>query len=285
MEGLFLNTQTVLQLYPMPSRKIALEGLYLQIHSDDTSGVGNPLVYTNFISSLDGRIAIEHPVTGERNVPEYITNSRDWRLYQELAARADVLLVSARYLRELSQGTAQDKLPLSNDPAFADLMDWRTQQGLPAQPAVVILSSSLDLPFKELCAIKDRQVYVATGKQADGEAVRKIENCGVKLLYAGEEKKVDGKHLIEQLLAEGFSNIYSIAGPGVLETLLRAQVLDRIYLTQAHRLIGGGSYDTLLEGSLLSPPADFKLQALYYDISSDEGCSQFFGVYEMTDKK
>jgi riboflavin biosynthesis pyrimidine reductase len=272
-----------MQLYPMPQRELGLEGLYL--HSVDACNREYPLVYTNFITSLDGRIAIEHPVTGERGVPEFITNPRDWRLYQELAARADVLLVSARYLRELARGEAQDNLPLSNDPAFADLTQWRMQQGLSSQPDVVILSASLDLPLKALSALQDRQVFVATGEQADAKAVRSIECTGAKVLYAGDNRKVDGKRLIEQLVAQGFSSIYSIAGPGVLETLLRARVLDRIYLTQVHRLIGGASYDTVFEGRLLSPPADFKLQTLYYDDRSGKDCGQFFAIYEMTAEK
>ena len=85
------------------------------------------------------------------------------------------------------------------------------------------------------------------------------------------------------MAAEGFFNIYSIAGPGVLETLLRSSVLDRIYLTQVHRLIGGRSYDTLFEGDLLKPPVNFALQALYYDGACGKDCSQFFGIYEMVE--
>ncbi len=276
-----MNIQTVMRLYPMPQREVRLQGLYLHSHLGDAGDSKRPLVYTNFITSLDGRIAIEHPVTGERGVPEFITNPRDWRLYQELAARADVLLVSARFLRELARGEAQDNLPLSNDPAFADLTRWRAQQGLPSQPAVVVLSASLDLPLKTLSALQDRQVFVATGEQADVEAVRSIECSGARVLYAGDNRKVNGKRLIDQLVAQGFSSIYSIAGPGVLETLLRARVLDRIYLTQVHRLIGGASYDTLYEGRLLSPPADFKLQALYYDSRGGKDCGQFFAIYDL----
>ncbi|MDT8404998.1 MAG: hypothetical protein RQ738_10505, partial [Sulfuriflexus sp.] len=73
--------------------------------------------------------------------------------------------------------------------------------------------------------------------------------------------------------------IYSIAGPGVLDTLLRAGVLDCIYLTQVHRLLGGTEYDTLLGGDVLQPPADFSLQALYYD-NNDKSCGQFFSIYK-----
>ena len=269
----------VIQLYPVPQRELMLEGLYLhQLVENDTK---LPHVYTNFIVSLDGRIAIEQPGIAKHAVPDAITNPRDWRLYQELAARADVLLVSGRYLRELVRGEAQASLPVSNEPAFADLRNWRVQQGLAPQPAVVVLSASMDLPLDGLRAISDRRVYIATGEKADTEAVRLIEESGVTMLYVGESRKVDGRQLVERLAAEGFRNIYSIAGPVVLETLLRGEVLDRIYFTQVHRLIGGRSYDTLLEGDLLTPPVDFSLQALYYDNHCGEHCSQLFGAYEV----
>lgn len=279
-----MSNDTVIQLYPGVQQELRLEGLYLQPIHDDAPDVGSPLVYTNFITSLDGRIAIDHPVTGKRGVPEHITNPRDWRLYQELAARADVLLVSARYLRELEQGKAQASMPLSGEPAFADLLAWRLQQGLAPQPAVVILSASLDLPLSELQALQHRRVYVATGAKNTDKADRvdNIEQCGASMLYSGDAGKVEGGRLVALLAQEGFRNIYSIAGPGVLETLLRARVLDRIYLTQVHRMIGGVSFDTLFEGHLLNPPADFSLRALYYDEHGGDDCGQFFGIYALT---
>ena len=272
-----MQNSKVIQLYPVYQPDNELEGLYLRrSHGDKPEG---PYVYTNFITSLDGRIAIEQPVTGKRGVPRTISNPRDWRLYQELAACADALLVSARYIRELSKGTAQDNLPLSTDPEFSDLVEWRKQNGFAEQPAVVILSASLDLPLEELYLSLHRPVYVATGACADAEAVGRIEQAGAKVLIAGEGKYVEGGRLVSQLAEAGFESIYSVAGPGVLETLLKASVLDRIYLTQVHRMLGGASYDTLLEGNLLRPPADFSLHALYYDANTGGGCSQMFGIY------
>ena len=123
-----MSNDTVIQLYPIAQSELRLQGLYLQSFADDAQDAGSPMVYTNFITSLDGRIAIDHPVSGERCVPEHITNPLDWRLYQELAARADVLLVSARYLRELEQDKAQASMPLSDEPAFADLLAWCPQR-------------------------------------------------------------------------------------------------------------------------------------------------------------
>jgi len=274
--------QSVLRLYPGPGEHLPLEGLYLQHALHRTAERQKPFVFTNFVSSLDGRIAIENPAGSGSDVPETIANPRDWRLFQELVAQSDALITSARYLRELAQGRAQATIPLSNEPAFDDLHRWRHENGLPAQPALVILSASLDLPLQLLREARDRPIYVATGDNPDEDAVNKIELAGVKVLRAGNGgKRVDGKKLVAALDDEGFSSLYSIAGPGVLETLIKARVLDRLYLTQVFRLIGGELFDSLLEGDLIDPPADFEMLALYYDHHDEEEAAQLFGVYDM----
>jgi riboflavin biosynthesis pyrimidine reductase len=273
-------SQTVTRLFPLPSLDCALKGLYLDEALHRRGVNDRPLVYTNFISSLDGRIAVEDPRTGRSKVPDAIANPRDWRLFQELAAQADVLLVSARYLRELAEGTAQDVLPVSGDVEFGDLHDWRRAQGLAPQPAVVILSKSLDLPLVELCSGMDREVFVAAGRGVDPEAARSVERTGARLLWVGEGAEVQGKALVDTLAARGFRSVYSMAGPGVLQTLLRDRVLDRLYLTHVHRLLGSTAYNTLLEGDRLSPPVDFRPRALYLDPHAGTDFGQVFGVYE-----
>ncbi|MDT8405311.1 RibD family protein [Sulfuriflexus sp.] len=214
-----MSASTIMQLYPAPSRECELKGIYLQASDIAEPANPQPWVYTNFITSLDGRIAIEQPLNGERSVPASITNKRDWRLYQELAARADVLLVSARFLRELMHGKAQDNLPISTAPGFSDLLEWRIQQGLSPQPAVVILSASLDLALADFCAASARSVYVATGRRADTNAVRRLEESGAKMLYAGTGREVDGKQLVEQLVNAGFYKIGS--SPDVVGKIYR----------------------------------------------------------------
>jgi riboflavin biosynthesis pyrimidine reductase len=275
---------SVIQLYPEAGRELPLEGLYLEHVSHASGRAREPFVYSNFICSLDGRIAIEHPDTGDNKVPDAIANPRDWRLFQELAARADVLVTSARYIRQLAANTAQDKMPVSDADEFADLFAWRAQHGLSPQPAVVIMSASLDLPDEVLAALRQRPVYVATGDEAEAHAVARLERNGARVLRVGSGQKVDGRRLIDALAAVGYRSIYSIAGPGVLETLLNAGVLDRLYLTHMHRLIGGANFDTLLEGRLLKPPVDLSLTALYHDQGDEDCCGQMFGVYDMAEK-
>ena len=112
----------VTELWPDPGREHALAGLYLSHPVART--VDGARVYSNFVTSLDGRIALRDPVSGRFGVPRTIANARDWRLYQELAAQADAIVVSGRYVRELAEGSAQAGLPVS-EAGFDDLRAGR----------------------------------------------------------------------------------------------------------------------------------------------------------------
>lgn len=272
----------VLRLYPPPSEEIPVRGLYLQHELPLPSNGARPWVYTNFIVSLDGRIAIKQPHEKKQGIPDTITNPRDWRLYQELAAQADALIVSDRYLRELAEGTAQAAVPVSSAPEYQDLLAWRRARGLPEQPALVVLSAGLDLTLNpRLYSSLSRPVYIATGQDKRAEAQHRFAGTEVRLLVAGEAKRVQGKALIEALRSEGFCSIYAIGGANVLETLVTDGMLNRLYLTRAHRLLGGRSYTTLWEGELLRPPLDVTLRALYYDHHAGERLRQSFAIYDV----
>ena len=103
-----------------------------------------PFVYANFVSSLDGRIAVVEAQTGESYVLEDLAGGRDWRLFQELRAP-----------------------------------------------------------------------------------------------------------MIRALGARGYARLYLLAGPQMLETVVRDGSLSRLYLTLTHQLIGGELFHTLTAGPRL----------------------------------
>jgi riboflavin biosynthesis pyrimidine reductase len=282
MEGYGVpSDHPVLRLYPPPAEEIPVCGLYLQREPTLPGDRARPWVYSNFIVSLDGRIAIDQPHRRKQGVPDTITNPRDWRLFQELAAQADALITSDRYLRELADGTAQAPVPVSWAPEYQDLLAWRKARGLAAQPALVVLSAGLHLPPNGLFSSLARPVYVAVGQDKQSEAKRRFAATEVRILLCGAGSRVQGKVLIETLGKEGFRSIYAIGGTEVLETLVKDGMLDRLYLTHAHRVLGGHSYRTLWEGELLHPPLDVTLRALYYDQHGGEGLRQSFAIYDV----
>ena len=132
----------ITQLYPLPSQERPLEGTYLahQLRGYGQAS-GKAFVYGNFITSLDGRIAIPHPSRSGLMVPQNTANDRDWRLFQELAVQADLIISSGRYLRDWADGRAQEILRV-DDPDFADLKAWRLAQGLSPQPDIAVISAN-----------------------------------------------------------------------------------------------------------------------------------------------
>jgi len=267
---------TVLQLYPAPQQQMALKGLYLAQQLHRQAADDDVLIYANYIASLDGRISLPD-VNGEQGVPATLANKRDWRLYQELAAQSDMMLTSARYFRQLAKGNAQDLLPVGAGEDYADLRDWRQAQGLKAQPDVAIVSASLDIPQAALEKVQDRRVLVLTTARADTAKVVVLEALGVKVLIAGE-KWVEGELLKQALVANDYRSAYMIAGPALHATLVQAGVLDYLFLTTRHMLLGGDDFSTIMQGEL-NTPVELALVSRYLDAHSgqDFACYRFTG--------
>jgi len=270
----------VTRLYPLPATDHPLSGLYLGQIPRPGEGAVTPFVYSNFITSLDGRIAIAQQGRSTHQVPTAITNSRDWRLYQELAGQADILITSGRYFRQSESKEAQDHLPVSDHPDYSDIREWRSRHGLAPQPDIAILSRNLAISVESLKAYQNRRIIVFTGRQAEAEQISRLRDQGVEVITAGEDRTVDGVELITMLAGMGYASIYAIAGPDVLHTLLKSRVLSRLYLTTTHQLLAGEQFDTFTRGAGFDPALDMQLISLYLDRHAPSGAGQWFSAFE-----
>ena len=272
--------EDILELYPDSGRRHPLHGLYLEqtlAHADDA---GRPYIYTNFIASLDGRIALPGAGRHSHQVPPAIANARDWRLFQELAAQADLLITSARYFRQAAGREAQAELPLGSAREFDDLRDWRIAQGLSAQPDIAIFSASLDIPQSALDHYRERKLFLVTGAAADPVKLARLSaDSDLQVITCGTQATVDATQLRAQIAGHGYRRVYAIAGPSVLHTLAAGGALDRLYHTTAHCLLGGTEFDTFVWGDELQPAVNLPLQAMYLDTLAPAGCGQTLAVY------
>lgn len=268
------------RLYPAPGGQHPLEGLYLQHQLHLKAQHNSPFVYSNFITSLDGRISLGNEDHTTHTVPAATVNPRDWRLYQELAGQADLLITSGRYFRQSLIGEAQDQLPVGNQAEFSDIREWRLAQGLRKQPDIAILSASLDIPIAALEPYRHRRILVMTGEASDQTRVDALEESGIEVLRAGSGTLVEGKRTVSRLAGLGYRSIYAIAGPAVFHTLLEANVIHRLYLTIAQQLLGGEVFDTLTRGPLLTPARGMSLVSLYHDPHAPADAGQLLGIFE-----
>jgi riboflavin biosynthesis pyrimidine reductase len=265
-------SNTVLRLYPNPSLETHIKDLYLSHNLHKAGTKESPFVYANFLSSLDGRIAVEDVEEGETYIPKHLTTESDFGLFMELHAQSDCLITHGGYMRALSRGRLGNIL----QPRNPEHREWRRRNGLSPYPAVVIASASLNFPIHDSLSEYGQTVYIATGKRADPDRIRHWQSLGYTVLVTGEDNMVHGGSLVRQLSELGYHSIYLIAGPTMLDTMIREKQLSRLYLTLTHQLIGGKDFRSLLTGSMLGTEGNLKLEALYYEQNSPPGSGQFF---------
>lgn len=258
--------KTLTRLFPTPSQEVELKGLYLSQQLHQAGSPEKPFVYANFLSSLDGRIAIQDPDTGQSYTPKELTSKADFRLFMELHTQADCLITHGGYLRALAANKLGNILQVSNQDGNQDLGFWRKAQGLTAQPALVIASASLDFPMPDSLKQHQQPVYIATGAKADPERIAYWQDQGYPVLQTGKAKRVQGDSLIEALSGYGYRSYYLIAGSEMLATMLRQRQLSRLYLSIQHQLMGGEKFHSLLSASMLADQGSLKLRSLYYDV-------------------
>ena len=266
------------QLYPAPLRDLPLKNLYLSHHIRQLAASTGTYVYANFVTSLDGRIAITPENSSSLTIPKNVANERDWRLFQELAAQADIIISSGRYLRDWAAGEAQEILQV-DDPRFVDLRRWRQQHGLPAHPDIAILSQSLEFPLPKVLTAEGRRMIVFTAGKPDQQRVKEIESNGGQVFITGDGA-VDGRVVVKELQDLGYRLVYSAAGPKILHTLLAADVLDRLYLTVTNRILGGTKIATITDGPLLSPHHSLQISTIYLDQHGNDHLSQLFLAFD-----
>jgi riboflavin biosynthesis pyrimidine reductase len=275
----------LLQLFPQSIEKHTLKDLYLYKHGWFSANTNQPIVTANFLSSLDGRIAIspDNPKRQDEDtrtaLPKSLTSQEDFRLFLELHAQADCLITHGGYMRSLANNKLGNILQLPKNRDCEDLYNWRTLQGLEPQPTVVIASASLDFPMHPSLKENKQKVYIATGQNADKQKIEKWKSEGYEVLITGESQNVEGKPLIDALATKNYKHCYLIAGPKMLHTMVNDQKLSKIYLTHAQQLLGGNIFSTMLDGDVLNSPK-LELQSLFYDETSKNGHGQFFSSYK-----
>jgi len=248
----------VIELLPDSGVERELHGLHLSHDVRSRIGSNSSFVFSGFISSIDGRIGVEDTV----GAPRALRNDRDWTLFQELMVQADVVLVSGRYVRDVGRGAAMSIIPDPTDDGVGDLISYRTERGLPARPAVAVVTRSGGFDAAVAARLSDR-VLVLHGAEADAETLRSWTDAGLDPAHVGTDGGVDVGRLMTALKEKGHRFVFSAAGPKVLAMLVPA--LDALYLTLGAQLLGGKNFMTLLEGDELVPSRGFTIETAYLD--------------------
>ena len=192
----------IFQLYPGPRQEMSIINLYLHhpLHKI-TVDEGEVFIYSNFITSLDGRIAIPDASDHSLTVPAQIANPRDWRLVQELTAHADLLITSGRYLREYAEGGGQKILHVYDDPRFSDLKEWRLEAGLKPWPDIAVISNHLDLkPLAEQFGLNFKYFPIEAQTKAAQEAleIEELKKHNINLVILARYMQILSADFVNQ---------------------------------------------------------------------------------------
>jgi riboflavin biosynthesis pyrimidine reductase len=225
----------------LPSRIVELYG--------GSFGLADECVYTNFVSTIDGVVAV--PSVPRSNAVIAGGSDGDRFVMGLLRAFADCVLIGAGTLAASPKGTwlAESVFPGCAD-EFAEL---RRARGRPPKPEVAIVTGrgSVDLDHPVL----DRAVVLTSNEGAQRLEGRLPDATSVIAL--GESARLDASLVVSALRERGHRLILSEAGPHTFGGLLEAGVVDELFLTVSPLLAGSRGRDDVygvVESARLLPP-------------------------------
>ena len=195
-------------------------------------GLPDSSVYANFVTSVDGIVAI-----GDIPASSTVIGGRDEGdrfVMGLLRAAADVVLIGAETFREhRGPWAARATSPASAD-AFAEL---RRNEGRAADPVLAVVTASGGIEPKEGKAGQDTLALTTrSGAKALGRS-----DAGVSdVVVVGDGESLDGAGILRVLRERGFERILTEGGPRLMGQLLDARVVDELFLSVSPVCAGGG---------------------------------------------
>ena len=200
-----------------------------------------PFVFLNVATTADGKLA----PANRQFIP--FSSKRDHNLLLELRTRADAVMSGARTvdLAPVTLGTGGDKY-----------RRMRLKNGLAEHHLRVIVSGSGTIdPEAEIFKHRFSPIIILTTERA-GKNLKKLIEVADDVVICGDEEidfstacqYLNRKWNVKKLLCEG--------GGEVNDALLRAGVVNEIYLTLCPLIFGGRNAPTLADGIGVTRLAD-----------------------------
>jgi riboflavin biosynthesis pyrimidine reductase len=233
------------QLFP-ERRSLEPAEAYADLGLAELGPPGRPYVIANMICSADGRATLEGRT-------EQLSSETDRRLLGELRGQVDAVMAGTRTI------AIERYSPLARAP---ERREQRRRQGLEPVPLAVTATRTMDLPIDApLFQDPESRVVVLTNSNRQpppsraAVTVERVPGAGLDL-GAGLERLRTG-HRVRSLLLEG--------GPTLLAAMVRAGLVDELFLTVGARLAGGGREPTILEGATSTEPVGLTLRSAMRD--------------------
>ncbi len=223
-----------------------------------------PYVMANFVETIDGVVAYNAPgQTGGAAVSG--NNKQDKMVMGLLRAYADAVIIGTSSLREDANHL---HIPATISPDYANVYaELRTRLGKQeALPISVILTASGDINFKDKTFhTPGLRAVIITTEQGQAALRKKTVPQGVDVHVitapTSSESGVSPVDALTLLVSEyGVQVALYEGGPNLLSSLLKAHVVDELFVTVAPHL-AGHSQDThrfsLVEGHAFHPDQEW----------------------------
>lgn len=196
-----------------------------------------PTLVANFVSTLDGVVAFDtDESTGGGEVSGFFAPDRF--VMGLLRAMADVVLVGAGTVR--SAPSHEWTARRVHRPSSELYAEWRSRLGgLARQPTTIVATAGGGLdPGHPGLSAADVPVIIAT-TEAGARRLGAVRFAGnVRVEVAGTGKQVAPARLVEIADATGARLILCEGGPHLIGDLIRAGLLDELFLTIAPQIAG-----------------------------------------------
>lgn len=206
-------------------------------------GFSGPTFYANFVSSLDGTVAL-HAIP-QSNKLISAGSEADGFVMALLRGLADAVVTASGTLAGSPRGTWS---PARAHPASGEMLaELRRVRGQPERPELVILTGSGAID-PDHPALAERAVVVTTTKGAS--RLRGRVPGSAELLPIAAAGVIEPSAVIAALHDRGHRLILLEAGPHTFGTFAAAGVVDELFLTVSPVLTGGSAQTrlSLVEG-------------------------------------
>jgi riboflavin biosynthesis pyrimidine reductase len=215
-----------------------------------TLGFPSQCLFANFVASVDGVVSMHQ---ADRSPGSTIggNSPADRFVMGLLRACAEAVLVGAGTLRAAPghRWTPEYVYP-DGEAAFTEL---RLRLGLARHPRLVVVTARGEVDPSHPALEHDSLVLT---NEAGASRLRRFLPKVVSLVALGRREELEGRRMLDAIHAEGHRVVLTEGGPHLLGSLLRAAVLDELFLTMSPRIVGRGPSQprlALVEGVKLPP--------------------------------
>lgn len=189
-------------------------------------------VRVNAATSVDGKLS------SHRREQIAISGERDFDRVDELRAQSDAVMVGV--------GTV-----LADDPSLTiddpERRERRTERGVPAQPARVVVDSRIRTPPDATVLDDSAASYLLVSEAAPTDFVTEMKEKGATVITGGDNR-VDLSATLVELESYGIEQLFVEGGGEIIFSLFEANLVDRLSVFVGSLVIGGRDAPTLADG-------------------------------------